>query len=408
MGSITREVVGRMRRSSAWTALRAAGQRKAFDELLRRVLAAEGGYAAEAVKAEVRRRTNERRPLSPSGVPGVVAFGARDWEELGLWQAISRRSRFSFVDKMAPRTGVWVRTESAQRERLGRILMDHVESREKKGESVHLVFFGAGGSEIGPTTLRELHERGIATVMLCLDDRQIMPGRKSTDLVDWQLEVAREIDVYWTSWRLGADWLQAEGARPWYAPEAADAGLFAPRQGPKDIDVLFIGGAYGSRLNVVRRLKAFGVQVVARGGGWPDGPVSFPEMIDLVGRADIVLGVGGVGAGDGIRCLKGRDFEMPMAGALYLTGFNPELAEFFEIGNEVLCYHEESDLLETIAWLRCRARLKEGIRLAARRRAERDHTWGRRIEDLFQMVWPSREVTSEAGRDDRRGGADLG
>ena len=47
-------------------------------------------------------------------------------------------------------------------------------------------------------------------------------------------------------------------------------------------------------------------------------------------------------------CLKGRDFEVPMSGGLYLTQHNPELELVYKIGQEILTYHDVDDCAATI------------------------------------------------------------
>jgi spore maturation protein CgeB len=109
-------------------------------------------------------------------------------------------------------------------------------------------------------------------------------------------------------------------------------------------------------------------------------------MMDLIGQSRVVLGMGGVGHGDTIRCLKGRDFEIPMCGAVYLTGYNPELTDHFAIGREILCYSNPIDCAEVLHWLLHRPSEAGSIRLAARARCKRDHTWRKRFADLLGLL----------------------
>ena len=58
--------------------------------------------------------------------------------------------------------------------------------------------------------------------------------------------------------------------------------------------------------------------------------------------------MGGVGRTTKINHLKGRDFEVPMCGSVYLTNFNPELADCFVIGHEIMCYGSFEECFEQI------------------------------------------------------------
>src|SRR5262249_35306301 len=152
-----------------------------------------------------------------------------------------------------------------------------------------------------------LRESGIWTVLLSLDDKQQLVDVRSGDLRDWQLEVAQSVDVYWTTWRAGADWLIEQGGNPWDAPAGADPRVFSPGERSRDIDVLWLGSAYGRRMELVRYLRDKGFRVHAVGSGWGTAPVEFEEMLDLYARSKVVLGMGGVGQSDRVKHLKGRD-----------------------------------------------------------------------------------------------------
>ena len=158
-----------------------------------------------------------------------------------------------------------------------------------------------------------------------------------------QRRIARQVDVYWTTWKAGLPLIAAAGGRPWYQPEGAHPRFHVRAEVPRDLDVVFVGSAYGHRSGLVDYLRARGFAVETRGQGWPEGRVTFEETVALFNRAKVVLGVGGVGHMRSVAHLKGRDFEVPMCGALYLTSFNSELADFYVIGREILCYSSLED-----------------------------------------------------------------
>lgn len=81
--------------------------------------------------------------------------------------------------------------------------------------------------------------------------------------------------------------------------------------------------------------------------------------------------------------LRLREFEAPMSGAMYLTEQQDELAEYFEIGTEMLCYHDRADLLEQVRFYLARPEAAERVRRAGYQRALREHTWQHRFRELF-------------------------
>jgi spore maturation protein CgeB len=72
-----------------------------------------------------------------------------------------------------------------------------------------------------------------------------------------------------------------------------------------------------------------------------------------------------------------------MSGALYLTEHQPELGEYFELGQEVLTYTDRDDLLEKARYYLAHQEQAERIRRAGLLRARRAHTWQHRFQQLF-------------------------
>ena len=158
---------------------------------------------------------------------------------------------------------------------------------------------------------------------------------------------------------------------------------------------MFVGQSYGLHADLVRYLRRRGFSVEAFGAGWPNRFASFEKVVKLYSRAQIVLGVGGVGQMGGVKHLKGRDFEVPMCGALYLTSYNPELADHFRIGEEILCYSSFEECADLVHWVLRHPGEAEGIRQAALKRSLASHTLDRRLHQLFSL-WPQ-SATATAG-----------
>ena len=375
----------KLRLYEVWRRARERGQFSRFEKLLS-AAAGHPPYSEADCRQANQVRAGERRQIP--GTPNIVAFGAKDWEQHGLWQAFERRGNLSLFEY--PRHAAGAPPTSEVRASLGKAFLRFLDEQEKLVGKFHLAYLYAAGFWIEPAVLTALRSRGVWTVVMGLDDKQQLPGSRVGDMENWQLEVARLADVYWTTWRGGTDWLAAEGATPWYAPEGADPELFSPQRRERNIDVLWIGRSYGARVGLIRTLRRAGIGVHAVGPGWPSGPVPFEEMIRLIAESRLVVGMGGVGQSDAIKHLKGRDFEVPMCGAAYLTSFNPELSDFFDIGKEILCYASALECVDVIRWAIARPEMLEGVRKAARSRAVRDHSWDRRIDQLFALLPQSR------------------
>jgi spore maturation protein CgeB len=111
------------------------------------------------------------------------------------------------------------------------------------------------------------------------------------------------------------------------------------------------------------------------------------ELVRMFSQSRISLGF--ATAGDSHRSekrlqhLRLREFEAPMSGALYLTEDQPELAEYFTPGQEVLTYADGDDLLDKVRFYLAHQELAERIRRAGHARAIREHTWQHRFGELF-------------------------
>lgn len=170
-----------------------------------------------------------------------------------------------------------------------------------------------------------------------------------------------------------------------YFPFASDADIFFPRA-EKNIDVLFIGNCYGKREKLIATCEEAGIKVEAYGLNFPRGHIAGEEVPRLFGRSKIVLGSGLVGHSANLYTLKLRDFDGPMAGALYLTSHNPLLARHFNIGEEILTYSNIDDCITKINFFL--ANEKERLKIAAsgRARALAEHTWDHRMQLLFKTL----------------------
>jgi hypothetical protein len=81
-----------------------------------------------------------------------------------------------------------------------------------------------------------------------------------------------------------------------------------------------------------------------------------------------------------------RDFEAPMCRACYLTGYNDEITEFYEVGREIDTYRDKSELVDKARFYLANPAAAENLREAGYRRALQDHTWTRRFEELFSKI----------------------
>jgi hypothetical protein len=118
------------------------------------------------------------------------------------------------------------------------------------------------------------------------------------------------------------------------------------------------------------------------------GGIPFTQIADVFGRYQVCLNLSNVWA-DGrpgsrlIPHVRLRDFEGPMCGVCYLTGYTEEIREFYELGREIETYREPSELIDKARFYLANTVAAAKLGEAGLRRARRDHTWQRRFQELF-------------------------
>jgi spore maturation protein CgeB len=242
------------------------------------------------------------------------------------------------------------------------------------------------GTTVDPAILREMAAQGAVITNFCFDDKIHWPGEIRGGRYTSTAGIAHAVDLNLTYDPHGMGRYFVHGGLSAFHAEAADPDSYKPLDVPFEYDVSFIGACYGWRPKLVEGLRRSGIRVECFGRGWPNGSIANDNMNGIYARSRINLGCGGIGYSKNLLCLKGRDFEVPMSGALYLTQNNPELSMVFEVGREILTYDDVEDCADVI-----RAILKDedrasGIRAAARARCLKDHTYTARWTAVFTAL----------------------
>jgi spore maturation protein CgeB len=252
-------------------------------------------------------------------------------------------------------------------------------------------------------------------------------------------DVASAFDLNLVPEREALGRFRAAGAEAIYWPMAANPDVYTPTDTAPRWDATFAGQRYGDRTALLLALREAGVDAHAFGSGWAAGPagaaatggasagadaakllrdtlagrlpwraladrralrrlttrhagalhgaVGDREYVALFGASRINLGF--VTLGDTHRTLRPlrqvrlREFEAPMAGGFYLTGWIDELQELYEVGREIECYRSAAELVDKARFFLRDDAARERVRRAGFGRARRDHTWTRRFEALF-------------------------
>ena len=253
-------------------------------------------------------------------------------------------------------------------------------------EKADVIFTYVSGELVEPAALQEIRCHGVPLVNLALNDKEHFVGKIHSGRAFGARDICRYFDLNWTSTEDAVIKYCVEGARPIYLPEGANPQIHKPYDIEKTIDVSFVGQCYGNRATVISELQNRGVAVKAYGIGWPDGPLPTEEMVKMYSRSKINLGFGGVSGLRDTFSLKGRDFEIPMSGGLYLTEDHPELSIAFRPDEEILTYSGIDDLVYKIEYYLANPAVAEAIRKKGHERSLREHTWEMRFAKIFHIT----------------------
>jgi spore maturation protein CgeB len=259
------------------------------------------------------------------------------------------------------------------------------------------------GTTADPAILSEMAGQGAVITNFCFDDKIRWPGAIRGGRYTSTAGIAHAVDLNLTCDPHGMARYFAHGGLSAFHAEAADPDWYKPLDVSFEYDVSFIGACYGWRPRLVEGLRRRGIDVECFGNGWPNGAISNEDMNGIYARSRINLGCGGIGFSKDLLCLKGRDFEVPMSGALYLTQDNPELSTVFEVGREILTYNDIEDCAHVIRAVFEDKKRASQIRAAARARCLKEHTYTARWTNVFRQLGALATASDERAEMEQRG-----
>jgi hypothetical protein len=235
--------------------------------------------------------------------------------------------------------------------------------------------------------LGQIQKMGIITVNVSMDDRLPEHWESYKGIRLGSVGLAGGLDLVLTSSSDCCVRYAVEGCPAIFWPMASDPERFKPfPEDQKRYDVSFIGGKYGQRGRIIRRLLHAGIKVEAFGPGWSNGPVNADQSAEIFGKSRIILGMGTIAYNKNIYTLKLRDFDATMTGALYITHRNPDLLALFEEGREIECYLTIDECVKKIRYYLDHPVERQSIAEAGMTRARRDHTWDLRLSTALQYM----------------------
>ena len=315
----------------------------------------------------------------------IAIYHHYNWENESLKPSLEKFGHvrhYDWFDKFSHQRKDWHKSLKTQ---MNNDLINQIDKWLTE-ERADVIFTYLSGELVEPATLQKISSHGIPMINLALNDKEHFVGKVKNGRAYGARDICRFFDLCWTSTEDALIKYCVEGAQPIYLPEGANPQIHKPYSIEKTIDVSFVGQCYGNRRAVITELKNRGIAVEAYGSGWPSGLLTTEEMVKMYSRSKINLGFGGVSGHKDTFCLKGRDFEIPMSGGLYLTEDHPELVSAFLPGEEILTYSGIDDLVDKIKYYLAHPAEAESIRIKGHERSSREHTWEMRFEKIFSII----------------------
>ena len=315
----------------------------------------------------------------------IALYHHYNWEDEALKPSLQKFGRVRHYDWFSKSDHANKDWHRLMKKKMNQDLINQINTwmAEEKADAI---FTYLSGERVEPDAVKEIRAHNVPIINLALNDKEHFVGKIRNRRAWGARDICRHFDLCWTSTEDSLIKYCVEGARPLYLPEGANPQIHKPHNVEKNIDVSFVGQCYGNRAAIINTLKEKNIAVKAYGWGWPDGPLSTEEMVKMYSRSKINLGFSGVAGHSNTFCLKGRDFEIPMSGGLYLTEDHPELARAFQPGKEILTYSGIDDLVAKIRYYLTHPDKAEEIRKEGYQRALREHTWEMRFARIFRLL----------------------
>jgi hypothetical protein len=331
-------------------------------------------------------RRKDKPEIDRNNTRIFLAIKIVNWEKIGLvdsWCDVAECVHYDWSNEFDQYSKNWYGTEKVS---FNKKLIETVRQAHQS-KKIAMFFSYLSGRWVFPETITEIGSWGIITVNISLDDNHAFWGDKEHNGFTGVAEIATAYDICITTQSV-IDIIKYEniGARPLFLPPGGNPKFWAQCHPTSEraIAVSFVGQNYGKRDELIRYLRENGIQVVTRGTGWTNGPVTNEEMLKTYYDSLVTLGFGYTSRMNRI-ALKGRDFEVPMSGTAYITTANPELEKYFVEGREILFYKNAKDLFEKVTF--CIRNPQEAIKIgvAGRERALREHSWQQRWRTLLEI-----------------------
>jgi len=151
-------------------------------------------------------------------------------------------------------------------------------------------------------------------------------------------------------------------------------------------DVSFVGSRnFADRKQYVNKLRKKNIPVYLFGGA-RGRYVSFEQMIDIFKTSKINLNFSKAGPYYWVKQVKGRVFQVCMAGGFLLTEYVPGIENYFEIDKEIVCFEDAEEMVDKITYYLAHEGERRAIAQAGWKRATGEYTSFQMVSNVFSQI----------------------
>jgi spore maturation protein CgeB len=170
-------------------------------------------------------------------------------------------------------------------------------------------------------------------------------------------------------------------------------------------DVSFVGGFHPYRKWFIDALRKKGIKIEAFGKGWKNGPLTASGMNELFVSSKINLNISNSVSFDsrylfsGIKHfinsikspkissqIKARNFEIPYFNGFQLTDYVPSIENYFDIGEEIVCYKDIDEAALLIKYYLEHDEERETNKNNSHQKAIKKHGYINRLNEIINYI----------------------
>lgn len=270
--------------------------------------------------------------------------------------------------------------------KLNKELIAQFDAFYKKNINI-IVFFYASDFTISKETINYLKRKNTLLISFCWDDLLYFKGKVKGQTIGVK-QMAKLVDINLTMSPEAIKQYNYNGAacyfwKPLKLNEPIETVSYINNS--DHFYVLFIGSNYGHRAKFINAIKKTGISVRCFGSGWENAALNYTEMIAEIKKAPVTLGFSNVGYTKNVTTIKGRDFEVPLFGGLYLTQYSVGLDHYYD-DQDIFTYKNLKDCINKLNFIKSNPDLALKIRNSGFNKAKQYATWNSRFQYLDTLI----------------------